>query len=57
MMERTQDDYREQVDAQGNDGYGYHGGRGNFRGRGHGGTLGRGRGQVIFYNCNQPDHV
>ena len=59
MRERTYDAYRVQNDAQGNDGYGYHGstsGRGNFRGRGHGGMPGRGV-HVIFYNCNQARHV
>ena len=35
----------------------YHGGRGSFRGRGRGGMPGGGRGQVIFYNCNQAGHV
>ena len=60
MRERTYDAYRVQTDAQGNDGYGYRDGtpgRGNFRGRGHGGMPGRGRGQVICYNCNQAGHV
>ena len=44
MREQTYDAYRVQPDAQGNDGYGYHGGnlgRGTFRGRG--GMPGRGR--------------
>ena len=43
MRERTYDAYRVQNDAQGNDGYGYHGsksGRGAFRGHSHGGMLG-----------------
>src|SRR5271156_1284194 len=60
MRERTRDNYRVQVDAQGNEGYGYRAGtpgRGNFRGRGRGGTPGRGRGQIICYNYNQPGHV
>ena len=60
IRERTYDAYRVQPDAQGNDGYGYRGstsGRGNFRGRGHGGIPGRGQGQVICYNCNQAGHV
>ena len=60
MRERTYDAYRVQPDAQGNDGYGYHGstlGRGNFRGRGHGGMPGRGRGQVICNNYNKAGHV
>ena len=57
MRERTYDAYRVQPDTQGNDGYGYRGGRGSFRGRGHGGIPGGGRGQVIFYNCNQAGHV
>ena len=51
MREQTYDAYRVQIDAQGNNGYGYHGGnlgQGNFRG--HGGILGWG--QVIFYNYN-----
>ena len=58
MRERTYDDYRVQNDAQGNNGYGYHGGnpgRGKFRG--HGGMPGRDRIQVICYNCNQAGHV
>ena len=60
MRERTYDAYRVLPDAQGNDGYGYHGStssRGNFIGRGHGGMPGGGRGQVIFYNCNQAGHL
>ncbi len=57
MMERTQDAYRVQADAQGHEGHRYHGGRYNFRGCGHGGTPGRGLGQVIFYNCNQLGQV
>ena len=60
MRERTYDAYRVQNDAQGNDGYGYHGStsrRGTFRGRDRGGMLGRGRGQVVCYNCNQAGHV
>ncbi len=60
MIERTEDSYRVQADAQGNDGYGYRGGtpsRGIFRGRGCGGMYGRGRGQIICYNCNQLGHV
>ncbi len=44
IMERTQDSYRVQDDAQGHDGYGYLGGWGNFRGCGCGGMLGRGQG-------------
>ncbi len=59
MRERTYDAYRVQLDAHGNNGYGYHGGTpssGGFRGRGRGGMPGRGRGQVICYNCNQPGH-
>ena len=54
MREQTYDAYRVQPDAQGNDGYGY---RGNTSGRGCGGMPGRGRGQVICYNCNQVGHV
>ena len=57
MKECTYDAYRVHPDAQGNDGYGYHGGRGSFRGRGHGGMLGRGRVQVVCYNCHQAGHV
>ncbi len=57
MMERTQDAYWVKVDAQGNDGYEYHGGRCNFRGHGCGGTPGRGQGKIIFYNFNQLGHV
>ena len=60
MREQAYDAYRVQPDAQGNDGYGYHGstsGRGNFRGCGRGGMLGRGQGQVVCYNCNQVGHV
>ena len=44
MRECTYDVYRVQNDAQGNDGYGYCGGRGTFGGRGRGGMTGRGRG-------------
>jgi len=43
MMERTHDAYRVQANDQGHEGYGHRGGRGNFRGRGHGGMPGRGR--------------
>ena len=53
MREQTYDAYRVQLDAQGNDGYGYCGStsvQGNFRGRGRGGMPGRGRGQVVCYN-------
>ena len=57
MRERTYDAYRVQNDAQGNDGYGYRGGRGSFRGRGRGGMLGRDRGQVVCYNYNKVGHV
>ena len=28
-----------------------------FGGHGHGGMLGRGRGQVVCYNCNQAGHL
>ncbi len=47
MRERTHDAYRVQADAQGNEGYGHRGGtpgRGNFKGHGCGGMLGRGCG-------------
>ena len=60
MREQTYDAYMVQPDAQGNDGYGYHGStpvRGNFIGQGHGGLLRRGRGQVVCYNCNREGHV
>ena len=56
MRERTYDTYRVHLDAQGNDGYGYQGGRGSFRGQGRGMPRG-GRGQVICYNCNQEGHL
>ena len=60
MRERTYDSYKVQKNAQGNDGYGYHGstsGRGAFGGHGHGGMLGRGQGHVVYYNYNQAGHV
>ena len=60
MREQTYDAYRVKNDAQGNDGYGYRGStsvRGDFGGHGRGGMLGRGRGQVVCYNCNQVGHL
>ena len=60
MRERTYDAYRVQNDGQGNEGYGYHGStssRGTFGGCGHGGIPGRGRGQVVCYNCHQVGHL
>ena len=60
MRERTYDAYRVQNDGQGNDGYGYRGStsiHGTFGGRGRGGMAGRGRGQVVCYNCNQAGHL
>jgi hypothetical protein len=30
---------------------------GGFKGREQGGGMGRGRGQIIFYNCTQPGHL
>ncbi len=59
MKERTYDAYKVQSYAHGNDGYGYRGGNpshGGFRGHGRDGMPGRGRGQVICYNCNKPGH-
>ena len=60
MRERTYDAYRVKSDGQGNDGYGYCGStshRGDFGGCGRGGMAGRGRGQVVCYNCNQVGHL
>jgi hypothetical protein len=59
MHERSRDTYRIQgeIHQEGNVaqfnslGRGNFNPRGGFRGRGQGGAMGRGRGQIIFYNC------
>ena len=60
MREQTYNAYRVQNEGQSNDGYGYRGGasgRGDFGGRGLAGMVGRGRVQVVCYNCNQAGHL
>ena len=60
MRECTYDAYRVQNEGHSNDGYGYRGGasgRCAFGGRGHGSMAGKGRGQVVCYNCNQAGHL
>lgn len=60
MMERTQDVYVVHSDQHNNIGnMEYDQGRtsrGGFRGCGHNGGFGRGRGQIICYNCGTPRH-
>ena len=57
MMEITQDVYATQIDQQNNTSTTQYDqgrvGRGGFRGHGIGGGFGRGRGQIIYYNCGQ----
>lgn len=58
MSERTKDVYAMQSDQQNNNAQ-YDQGRvgwEGFRGRGWGGRFGRGREQIICYNCGQYGH-